>query len=430
MMHDQSFNVHTSLVFNPETCKWDSNVTISISPLTGLIESVYKRPFASIPALSPSDIDLRHLVVLPGLVDAHSHLFLHAESETTLGDQMVHESHVERIIRATTHARRALLAGFTTYRDLGTEGLGDSDIALRNSINRGLIPGPRCFVATSPIAPSSGYIMHSENVAIKLPKLADEADGIWAVRAAVRRRLAAGADIIKVYADEEKRTLRFPEGSWQGAAPVLFPPRDEKPRNYLLYTLDELKAIVEEAHRAECPVAVHAISAAAVSMAAEARADTIEHGSMADDASLEVIKKHNAMLVPTLGVMEIYVPAEPFRNEVMSITRKAWNLGIELAVGPDSGPAPHGQNAREIELMVDAGVPLEVVLKAATIGGWKACGGEWCGRRFGWWETGVAADIIGLNGKPKDDIACMRKVDFVMKDGKVWKRNGHAVDML
>ncbi|TLD38976.1 hypothetical protein E2P81_ATG01519 [Venturia nashicola] len=184
-------------------------MSLLVSPITGLVLRTLTRPSASLPAPLPtSDIDLTHLVVLPGLVDAHTHIFLHAYAETSAIDQMLHESRVERTLRAANHCMSALLAGYTTYRDLGTEGMGESDIGIRNAINRGIIPGSRLFVATNQIASSRGYVIPSENGSnLTIPRLADEADGVDGVRAAVRRRLGAGADIIRFYADQEKRVL-------------------------------------------------------------------------------------------------------------------------------------------------------------------------------------------------------------------------------
>ena len=143
------------------------------------------------------------------------------------------------------------------------------------------------------------------------------------------------------------------------------------------------------------------------------------------------MKLHGCIFVPTLAVIEVFLKEEEEKmNAILATTRKAWEMGVELATGGDTGTFPHGENARELELMIKAGVPVGEVLYAATIGGWKACGGVRCGRLFGWWEAGCAADVVGLAEDPRESEGAFRKVDFVMKDGRVWKRDGEAVGMV
>lgn len=271
----EPFTIHTSCVFDPDRKDFLPNVSVTVNPTTGLITNVYIRQNET-ENIKTSDIDLRHLpVVLPGLVDAHTHVFLHPYSETSSTVQMRDESPVERIVRATNHVRRALLAGFTTYRDLGTESLGNSDVGLRDAINRGLIPGPRLFVATEALASSGGYEIHSENANLILPRASDVADGVDGIRAAVRRRIGAGADIVKVYADYRRRTMRFP-APITPCCDIQFPPKDPKDivlaearnPNILMYSQEEMDALVAEATRANCPVAAHCGDNEAVKMAA------------------------------------------------------------------------------------------------------------------------------------------------------------------
>jgi imidazolonepropionase-like amidohydrolase len=196
------FQVHTSLVFDPQTKTFRKNITFTINPKDGLIKDIQSNPPSLPDKIAPPDIDLRSLTVLPGLVDAHTHIFLHPYKDTPPLNQMRDESFVERIVRATNHVREALMAGYTTYRDLGTEGLGDADVSFRDTINRGIIPGPRLFVATEILASSGGYEVRQENKmgGTIVPNISYPVDGPVAARAAVRRRIGAGCDIVKVYA--------------------------------------------------------------------------------------------------------------------------------------------------------------------------------------------------------------------------------------
>ena len=432
-----TFAIHTSLLFDPKTKSFLSNRSIKVDPFTGLIVELHHRTYE--PHVIPStDIDLRHLsLVLPGLVDAHTHVFLHPYAETSATVQMRDESPTERTIRAVTHVRKALLAGYTTYRDLGTEAMGDADVGVRDAINRGLIPGPRIYAATQAIASTGGYEVHGENEQTKMPVAADSADGVDGLRRAVRRRIGVGADIVKVYADYRRRTMRFPPPLDAKGPDVRFPPEsstsifgsEKRNPDHLMFSQEEMNALVEEANRADCPVAAHCGSNEAVKMAAKAGVASIEHGCRADEETLLAMKAHGCIYVPTLAAVEFFANAEDL-EAVLRITKRAWELGLHLACGGDTGVFPHGENARELELMLKAGLPLKDVLHAATIGGWNACGDERCGRRFGWWEEGCAADIVGLDADPREDSRALRKVSFVMKDAKVWKMNGNAVDMI
>ena len=395
---------------------------------------MYQRKDALSTVTEP-DLDLRGKCVLPGLVDAHTHILLHAYSETSSLYQMRDESLVERIIRATNHCRTALLAGYTTYRDLGTEGAQDADVHIRNAINRGIIPGPRIYCVTECLASSGGYEIRHENKigGVEVPRISDPCDGPVGCRAGVRRRLGAGADVIKFYADYRKRELRFPGSQWPGCPEIAFPPNErnlggQRNPNFLLFNQDEMDAIVAEAKVARAPVAAHASSPEAVSMAAKAGVTTVEHAfePMKGTGTMQALKDNGTIFVPTLAVVELYLDIKP----VLAQVKEAFDFGIKFAAGGDTGAFAHGDNAREIELMVEAGIPLEEVLTAATLHGWEACGGDWCGRRFGCVEEGWAADVIALESDVRDDIKALRKVEFVMKDGRVWKRDGEAIGMI
>ena len=437
---DKTFTVHTSTLFDSKQKVFLKDHSITVDPSTGLITSVHKRT-ASLPAtIASPDIDLRGKTVLPGLVDAHTHLFLHGYSETPGINQMRDESFVERVVRATNHCRAALLAGYTTYRDLGTEGAFDADAHVRDCVNRGIIPGPRIYCATEALASSSGYEIRHENEfgAAKVPRISDPCDGPVGCRAAVRRRLGAGADIVKFYADYRKRELRFPKSEWPGCPGIQFPPpggllQGQRNPNLLLFNQEEMDAMVAEAKVGRAPVAAHASTAEAVTMAAKAGVTTIEHGfePFADTPAIQTMKEHGTIFVPTLAVIEQFIPDS--MPSILAQTKAAFDAGVKLACGGDTGAFPHGDNAREIELFVEAGIPVEEVLVGATLHGWEACGGEWCGRKFGWVGEGWAADLVAVDGVLEEGMVKgggLRDVGFVMKDGRVWKRDGVAVGMV
>ncbi|KAI0116458.1 hypothetical protein GGR51DRAFT_318000 [Nemania sp. FL0031] len=442
-MAKTQLTIHTSTLFDSKNKRFISDISIDVEPSTGLITRTYTRS-QPLPQQNVSDsktIDLRGLTVLPGLVDAHTHIFLHGYDETPSMNQMRDESLVERVVRATNHAKDALMAGYTTYRDLGTEGLRDADVHFRDTINRGIIPGPRMFVTTECIASSSGYEIRHENnvpgVGNHLLRISDPADGIYGVRAAVRRRLGAGADIIKFYADYEKRRLRFPAQAWPGARPVQFPPSEEvflggQNPVFLLFTQEEMDAMVAEAKMSRAPIAAHAESPEAVIMAATAGVTSIEHGGIPSDEALDAMKEHSTIFVPTLSVYDQELRrgsdySESGKREfqqLLAYTKAAYEKGIKLACGGDTGAFAHGENVRELEFMLDAGIPLLDVLQAATLHGWEACGADLCGRRFGSVEEGYAADIVALDGDLFQDLGTLRRVSFVMKDGRVYKNTG------
>ena len=237
--------------------------------------------------------------------------------------------------------------------------------------------------------------------------------------------MGAGADIVKFYADYRKRALRFPEQNWKGGRAIQFPPRadpfnNERNPNALLFTQEEMNAIVAEARASGSPVSAHAQSPRAVVMAAQAGATTIEHGYIPSAEARQAMRKHGTIFVPTLCVYEVYYPGAWLRA-ILKHTKAAFDEGVRIAAGGDTGCIAHGDNARELELLVRAGIPVLDVLQAATLRGWEACGGDLCGRRFGALEAGYAADIVAVEGDFSVDLAAIRRVKFVMKDGVVYR---------
>ncbi|KAH6647099.1 hypothetical protein BKA67DRAFT_595212 [Truncatella angustata] len=425
-----NFRVHTSTLFDPKKKAFTHNVSITVDPKTGTIVSVDQRPDAEIYELGSDDIDLRGKVVMPGFVDAHTHIFLHDYNERPAAEQHRDESIVERVVRATNHVRTALLAGYTTYRDLGSEAMQSFDANLRDCINRGIIPGPRLFVATHPLGSTGGFEVRTENYygGTRAPSASDPGDGPDGVRQALRRRVAEGCDVIKFYADYRRKIMRFPPSQQHPyRLGIEFPPAAPNP-NVPLFSQEEMDMIVKEAKLADLPVAAHAGGLKAALMAVKAGVTSIEHGFEASDELLELMKSQGTIWVPTLAAAET-LNRSGMKN-LLSQTKRAHDLGVKLAAGGDTGVFSHGRGAREMELMIEAGLQLEDVLEACMIGGWESCGKDQCGYRFGWFERGNRADIIALQTDPRHDKFALRKIDFVMKDGRVWKKNGEAVGMV
>lgn len=345
------------------------------------------------------------------------------------------ESIIERTVRATNHVRAALLSGYTTYRDLGTEAMENFDANLRDAINRGLLAGPRLFVATHAIASSASYEIRSENRmnGLVLPQASDAEDGPWALRGAVRRRVGDGADVIKFYADYRRKVMRFPPlpphvvvGG--GGGGVRFPPDHAEMNPAIpLFSQEEMTAIVEEAKLAKLPVVAHAGSLEGATLAVRAGVTSLEHVNESTDELFAEMRQRGTIFVPTLAVFASQGTAADLQK-LQARVKKAHDMGVRLAAGGDTGTFAHGEGVRELELMIQAGVPVEDVLEACTVGGWEACGKDLCGYRFGFFEEGARADIIALETDPREDVRALRKVSFVMKDGEVYKKDGVPVN--
>lgn len=371
----------------------------------GVIASV--GPADSIHA--PADaqrVELPGATLTPGLIDLHSHLFLHPYNEVLWNDQVLTEPQDYRTLEAAAHAKATLLAGFTTLRDLGTEGAGYADVSVKRAIDEGMIPGPRLFVATRAIVATASYGPGPRGFRpdIALPGGAQEVSGVDAAMAAVREQAARGADWIKIYGD-------YRVGPDGGTAPT--------------FTPAELKALVDTAHQIGRPVAVHAASDAGVRMAVEAGVDSVEHGYGASEATFKLMKQHSTAYEPTLTAVEAtaeyfqhYVPgqSEPTERirEAEHGFRTALKLGVTIGNGSDVGVFRHGDNWREPVAMVAYGMTPPQALHAATDVASKILRQS---NRFGRIAPGMDADLVAFTGDPSTHIDALRQPVFVMKAG-------------
>jgi len=346
-------------------------------------------------------LELDGLYLVPGLIDLHSHLLLHPYDETPWTDQVLREALELRTIRGVVAARETLEAGFTTLRDLGTEGAGFADVALRDAVAQGLIPGPRIYAVTRALVAGASYGPHGFDPRWEVPKGAQEADGVAGVRRAVREQIAAGADWIKVYAD-----YRRSDGA--PSTPT--------------FSQEELAALVDEAHTAGLPVAAHASTPEGIRRAVEAGVQTIEHGSGATPEVLALMAERGVVLCPTLAAYEAiagyggWQPGEPEPERLVRARRMfadARAAGVVIANGSDVGVFDHGDNARELELMVEYGMSPSQALAAAT-----RIAAEVLERDdLGVIEEGATADLVALGADPLEDISAVRDVRQVIREG-------------
>lgn len=352
-------------------------------------------------------IELPGTTLLPGLIDAHSHLLLHPYDQTKWDDQVLKEPLAERICRATNHAKAGLLSGFTTLRDLGTEGAGFADVGIKSAIDKGIIPGPRLLVSTKAIVATGSYAPRAFAPEWRVPQGADEADGDN-LRAVVRAQIRGGADWIKVYADT-------PHGPSPGAKPA--------------FSLDELKLIVATAKDACVPVVAHAQSKEGMRRATLAGVETIEHGDAGDVEVFRLMAKHHVGYCPTLAAAEAYAryfggwqPNKPETRELKSKRasfQAALEAGVTIVNGSDIGVFAHGDGARELELLVDYGMTPLQALRAATVAAAKALHME---DKVGTVKAGLLADLVAVEGDPTTEIKTLRKVRLVMKGGVLYKQ--------
>jgi imidazolonepropionase-like amidohydrolase len=352
-------------------------------------------------------VELPGLTLLPGLIEGHSHLLLHPYNETTWNDQVLTEPLALRVARATVHAQKTLLAGFTTARDLGTEGAGYADVGLKRAIEEGIIPGPRLLVATRALVATGSYGPHLAAVE-DLPQGAQEADGVDNLLRAVREQISHGADVVKVYAD-------YRWGLGGAAEPT--------------YSLEELTLIVQTARAAGRGVVAHASTAEGMRRATLAGVETIEHGDGGTPEVFKLMKARGVALCPTVAASDAIAQYRGWKKgqgpdpqrilDKHRAVQAARQAGVTLAMGGDVGVFPHGDNAREMELLVqDYGLtPLEV-LRQATSGNARIFHLADRGRV----AAGLLADLVAVVGDPTQQVQALRQVRLVMKGGVLYRQ--------
>ncbi len=356
-------------------------------------------------------IDLSQLTCLPGLIDSHTHVLLQGDiTAADYDEQLLKQSPEYRTILATVNARRMLSWGFTSIRDLETEGAGYADVDVKNAIERGVIPGPRMQVATRSMDVTGAYPLIGYAPGIVVPKGVQEVDGADDGRRAVREQIYHGADWIKVYSDRSYKVQ--PDGTL-----------DDIPT----FTLEELRAIVDETHRQRHKIASHAMARQGVHNSVEAGVDSIEHGNYIADEDIRTMVQKGIFYVPTIYVGEYVAegraqagaPVWKQMGEIHEKTfRRALKAGVKIAFGTDIGGFDwHINPAREFGWMVKFGMTPEQALRSATLAGAELLG--WTDK-LGSIEAGKLADIVAVPGDPLADVTRLEQVRFVMKNGIVY----------
>jgi imidazolonepropionase-like amidohydrolase len=364
---------------------------------------------------APADgrvIDLPGTTLMPGLIEGHSHVLLHPYDETSWNDQVLRESEALRVARATNHLRATLRAGFTTVRDLGTEGAGYADLGLRQALEQGILAGPRLLIGSKAIVATGSYGPKGFAAAWDVPQGAEEADGVDGVIRVVRSQIGKGADWVKVYADYR----------WG-------PSGEARPT----FSVDELRLMVETAASSGRLVAAHATTAEAMKRAVLAGVASIEHGDEGDDETWRIMKQRGVVLCPTLAAPEATAAYAGWVKNTQSaperIARKkerfkaALAAGVPICNGSDVGVFAHGENARELELLVEYGMsPLDALRSATTVNA-KMLRMD---ARIGRIAAGLIADLVAVDGDPAASISAVRQVRLVMKNGAIVRGPGAA----
>ena len=350
-------------------------------------------------------VELKNCTLLPGLIEGHTHLFLHPYNETSWNDQILKESRSYRTARAVKHAERTLRAGFTTARDLGTEGAEFDDVGLKRAISENIILGPRLLIATKALVATGSYAPKGFSADIEVLQGAEEADGHDDLIKKVRNQIGKGADLIKIYAD-------YRWGLRGEAAPT--------------FTLEEIKLIVATAKSSGRPTVAHATTPEGMTRAIMGGVETIEHGDNGTPEIWKLMAEKNVYLCPTLAAGDailqyggwkkgIEPDPERIKHKKESF-KEILKSGVKICVGGDVGVFAHGDNAREIEMLVEYGMrPIEVLKSATSINAEAFHIDKQVGRI----KTGLLADIVVVEGNPTEDIKTIRNVKLVMKDGQV-----------